>query len=294
MGGLGHEVLPGMRLGSALGIQIRFLWNFRCCLSEPLLISADNHSGSLKEFCESTTNLEHCHQGTYRPVIGVTYMSLFASVRNKHSSWPISVGAEGIAAAQFARCGFDVLVQAGHDKPWYDFAVIKAGNLLKIAVKASEDGCWSLVHSYMKPSANMGAKKSDAHRAVDLWLDIHGSRTIYCLVQFEDVALNQLPRIYLASPIEIARRMRESVERLGDPILHEQYEWIAPDTGFGSFEALPSSWLFSHERIHELADRQPEQVTPGHEVRKSPLTVEFRSNASTSVRQDLRPVVMSA
>jgi hypothetical protein len=221
-------------------------------------------------------------------------MSLFAPVRNKPSSWPISVGAEGIAAAQFARCGFDVLVQAGHDKPWYDLAVTKAGNLLKIAVKASDDGCWSLVHSYMKPAGNLNGKQSDAHRAIDLWLDIHGSRTIYCLVQFEDVALNQLPRIYLATPLEIARRMRDAVERLGDPILHEQCEWTSPDTGFTSFETLPSAWLFSHERIRELADRQADHATPGHEVRKSSLTVEFRSNTSTSERPNLREVILSA
>ena len=224
-------------------------------------------------------------------------MSLFASVRSKPPSWPISVGAEGIAAAQFARCGFDVLVQAGHDKPWYDFAVIKAGNLLKVAVKASEDGCWCLVHSYMKPPGNLSGKRSDAHRAIDLWLDIHGARTIYCLVQFEDVALNQLPRIYLATPLEIARKMREAVERLGDPILHEQCEWTVPDADCTQIESLPSSWLFSHERIHELADRQMDQVTPGHsghEVRKSPLTVEFRPNTSVSERPTLREVVLSA
>src|SRR5579859_4476843 len=54
----------------------------------------------------------------------------------KPGSWPISVGASGIAAAQFARCGFDVMIQAGHDKPWYDLVVTRSGNLLKIGIKA--------------------------------------------------------------------------------------------------------------------------------------------------------------
>ena len=54
-------------------------------------------------------------------------MSLFAATQTKTTSWPINVGAEGIAAAQFARCGFDVLVQSGHDKPWYDLVITKAG-----------------------------------------------------------------------------------------------------------------------------------------------------------------------
>src|SRR5438270_14079644 len=55
----------------------------------------------------------------------------------KPPSWPMSIGAAGIAAAQFARCGFDVMMQAGPDKPWYDLVVTKAGTLLKIGVKAT-------------------------------------------------------------------------------------------------------------------------------------------------------------
>ena len=85
-------------------------------------------------------------------------MPLLAAPPSKSGSWPISVGAEGMAAAQFARCGFDVLVQTGHDKPWYDLAVTKAGKMLKIAVKASDDGRWNLVHSYMGRASNGHAK----------------------------------------------------------------------------------------------------------------------------------------
>ena len=76
-----------------------------------------------------------------------------------------------------------------------------------------------------------------------MWLDTHGERTVYCLVQFEGVSLNQLPRIYLATPAEIARRMRETVERRGEPVLFEQYDWTCGETGFTAIEALPSSWL---------------------------------------------------
>jgi len=220
-------------------------------------------------------------------------MPLLPATLSKPSSWSISVGAEGIAAAQFARCGFDVLVQVGHDKPWYNLAVTKAGNLLKVAVKASENGRWCLVHSYMKRTANLNAKQADALRAIDLWLDIHGSRTVYCMVQFEGVALNQLPRIYLATPLEIAQRMREAAERLGDPVVYEQYEWTSPDSGYTAFEALPSSWLFSPERIHELVDPQTDQATSGPAVRKSNSTVEFRSSNSPA-RQDMGEVVLSA
>ena len=179
-------------------------------------------------------------------------MPPLAAVSSKPGSWPMTVGAVGIAAAQLARCGFDVLVQSGHDKPWYDLAVTKAGNLLKIAVKASEDGCWRLAQPYVKRTGNGSGKKTDVQGTIALWLDMHSSRTVYCLVQFEGVALHEMPRIYLATPAQIALRMREAAERLGDPILYEEYEWSTPDTGFTALETLPSSWRFSPERIQQL------------------------------------------
>ena len=175
----------------------------------------------------------------------------------KPQSWPMTVGAAGIAAAQFARCGFDVMMQAGPDKPWYEMVVTKGGNLLKVGVKASEDGCWRLAELYLLRAAHANARKPDIPHAIRMWLDTHGERTVYCLVQFEGVSLNQLPRIYLATPVDIARRMREIVDRKGQPVLYEQYDWTSPETGFTAFETLPSSWQFSIERIHELLFPQP-------------------------------------
>jgi len=196
-------------------------------------------------------------------------MALQVAAPVKPGSWPINVGASGIAAAQFARCGFDVMIQAGHDKPWYDLVVTRTGNLLKIGVKASENGRWCLAESYLQRSAHWNGKKIDVHQAIGLWLDIHGERTIYCLVQFEGVSLNQLPRIYLATPAEIARRMRECAQRLGEPVLLEQYQWTSPE-GLAGIEALPSSWLFSEERIQELLFPQASQSLPvARDVRPS-------------------------
>lgn len=212
----------------------------------------------------------------------------------KPGSWPIAVGGAGIAAAQFARCGFDVMIQAGHDKPWYDLVVTKAGNLLKIGVKSSDDGCWRLAESYLQRAAHLSGRKSDVQRAIAVWLDIHGGeRTVYCLVQFEGVALNQLPRIYLATPAEIARRMREAAERVGDPILHEQYEWTAPDTEDTAVETLPASWLFSHERIQELLFPQTAQAiaTP---ARTSYAAVEMPPKSATLTSVGMSPAVMTA
>jgi hypothetical protein len=169
----------------------------------------------------------------------------------KPGSW-LTVAATGVAAAQFARCGFDVMIQAGPDKPWYDLVITKGGNLLKIGVKASDDGRWGLAESYLLRAAHANTKKPDVPHAIRMWLDTHGERTLYCLVQFEGVGLTQLPRIYLVTPADIARRMREAAERTGEPCLYEQYEWTAAESGFTTIEALPSTWLFSTERIQEL------------------------------------------
>jgi hypothetical protein len=173
----------------------------------------------------------------------------------KPSSWPISIGAEGIAAAQFARCGFDVLVQSGRDKPWYDFAVTRAGNLMKVSVKASDDGRWNLPQSFARRGPELGGRNIDCRSAIDFWMDSQGTKTICCLVQFEGVAINLLPRIYLAFPNEIAAEMRIASERTGQCALHELYEWT---TSEGRLEvgSLPSNWRFSPERIHELIERQ--------------------------------------
>jgi hypothetical protein len=179
-------------------------------------------------------------------------MTTSTSAQNKPSTWQIALGAEGIAAAQFARCGFDVSVQSGRDKPWYELAVSKAGNLLKVSVKGSDDGRWDLTQSYLKRAADMSGKKSNCQGAIDLWLDHLGSRAMCCLVQFQGVPLDELPRLYLAAPQEVAQRMREIADRLGDSVLQEKYEWGGVGGGLGKIEGLPSSWRFSEQRIQDL------------------------------------------
>lgn len=173
---------------------------------------------------------------------------------SKAPSWQIHLAAEGIAAAQFARCGFDVSIQYGADKPAYDMVVTKADSLLKVSVKGSHDGVWNLTQSYIKRAADLSGKKADYHGAIDLWLDHHATRTICCLVQFQGVAVEQMPRIYLASPKEVALRLRETAEGRGDSVLYEGLEWV--NDGRGAVDRLPNSWRFSLERIEELLAAQ--------------------------------------
>ena len=167
------------------------------------------------------------------------------------STWPISVGAEGIAAAQFARCGFDVLIQASRDKSWYDLVVTRTGTLLKITVKASEDGEWRLTSGYTRNDQSTSSVPFDFRNAIDRWLAGHGSRTVCCLVQFNGVDIDELPRIYLALPGDVAQTMRETSVRTGRCMLRESYEWTLPD-GSKKVETLPHCWRFSQQRIEEL------------------------------------------
>jgi len=166
-------------------------------------------------------------------------------VAQRLPSWHIGVAAEAIAAGQFARCGWDVSVQYGADQPEYDLIVAKGDRLLKVSVKGSQDGSWGLTQSYL---AN-----ADYHGAVEKWLGRHGARTVLCLVQFKNVALDALPRMYLARPSEIADRLRETAKGRGDTILYEEHTWGRRAVGAGTIERLPESWRFTAARLESLA-----------------------------------------
>ncbi len=115
------------------------------------------------------------------------------------SSWHVSVAAEAHAAALFARCGLDVSVQYGANQPEYDLIVAHGDCMLKVSVKGSKDGGWGLTQTELSR-----IKKAQYHAAIDAWLSRHKSRTVLCFVQFQGVADDQMPRVYLATPADVA------------------------------------------------------------------------------------------
>jgi Holliday junction resolvase-like predicted endonuclease len=163
------------------------------------------------------------------------------------NSWQVSVAAEAIAAAQFARCGFDISVQYGANQPEYDLIVARGDLLLKVSVKGSQDGSWGLAQSQLSKLRN-----ANYHGAIDEWLKRHGSRTVFCFVQFKNTTLNDLPRVYLARPREIAERLRATAKGRGDTILYESHTWGGRAIGAGTVERIPDAWCFSEKRIEEL------------------------------------------
>jgi hypothetical protein len=220
-------------------------------------------------------------------------MAETVSAHSKPPAWQITVGAEGIAAAQFARCGFDVTVQSGRDKPWYDLMLAKAGNLLKVSVAGSDDGRWALIQTYLKRAADVSRRRTDFHQGIDQWLAHLGTRAMCCLVQFQGVGIHELPRIYVASPQEVANTLRDSVERLTSPLLHEQYEWTSGG-GAVKIETLPVNWRFSQERIEELLMGQPVEALPYQTLPKALSTAPLWQITADSPRSSRTPATVSA
>lgn len=159
-------------------------------------------------------------------------------------SWHVGIAAEAYAAALFARCGYDVSVQYGANQPEYDIIVVNNDKILKISVKGSQDGSWGLTQKYKKDCTY--------HQATNKWLTAHHKGTIFCLVQFKNVTINEMPRVYLASPNEIAHRLNSSAGGRGETILYEKHVWGKQAVGYGTIDEIPDSWKFSDKRIDEL------------------------------------------
>ena len=164
----------------------------------------------------------------------------------KFSSWHVSVAAEAAAAALFARHGFDVSVQYGANQPEYDLMVARGDQLLKVSVKGSQDGGWGLSQSYLT------AGKADYHVAIEKWLARHRNRTVFCFVQYKSVPSDQMPRVYLATPGDVALQLKKSSNGVGGTILYERHTHGPRARAAGQIEEIPANWRFSLRRIEEM------------------------------------------
>jgi hypothetical protein len=165
------------------------------------------------------------------------------------TGWHVATAAEAIVAAQFARLGYDVSVQYGANQPEYDLIVADGDKMIKVSVKGSRDGSWGLSQSKLK-----GA---DYQAAADAGLARHKPRTVLCLVQFRDVPLDAMPRIYIARPSEIAGRLKAASGGRGDTILYEHYQRGPKAAGAGTVEHLPDEWRVSAAKVIELLNWAP-------------------------------------
>ena len=61
---------------------------------------------------------------------------------------------------------------------------------------------------------------------------------------------------YLATPAEIAERLKQSAAGRGETILFENHTWTPKAAGAGTTDMIPDSWKFSAERIEEICTQR--------------------------------------
>jgi hypothetical protein len=161
----------------------------------------------------------------------------------------VAVAAEAFAAALFARCGLDVSVQYGANQPEYDLVVTRGERMLKVSVKGSKDSAWGLTQTQLAKIGN-----ANYHGAIDLWLEKHKHRTVFCFVQFCNVPMDSLPRVYLATPAEVAAQLKATARGRGDTTLYEEQCWTTRAHAAGTTDRIPAEWRFSPERVNQLLE----------------------------------------
>lgn len=153
------------------------------------------------------------------------------------------IAAESYTACLLAQCGYDVLVQYGANQPHYDLMAVKQERKLPVSVKGSQDGGWMLAVRFVKPGVNY-------HAAIDQWLSIQRKDVVYVFVQFINVSLGQAPRVYVASPPEIADHMKTQCSGRGHGSLQEDYQLHHPRSQYS--HKIPAEWVFTRERIDQI------------------------------------------
>jgi hypothetical protein len=157
---------------------------------------------------------------------------------NKHQ---VSVAAESQTAAVFAQAGYSVFVQYGANQPGYDLAVTDDEKTVLVSVKGSQNGGWILT-----------SKKEDGtyESALAQW-KLKNSRYLFCFVQYQDVALGSMPRIYLANGKEVAAHLQTGAWGKINLSLIES-KTLTRGTKKGLTQSVPQEWKLSEERIHML------------------------------------------
>jgi Zn-dependent oligopeptidase len=78
---------------------------------------------------------------------------------------------------------------------------------------------------------------------------------VFSLVQFKDVPATELPRMYLATPEEIAAWLKTATAGRGDTILYERHVWSERAKAAGTTDVIPYDWRFTEDRLKDIAER---------------------------------------
>lgn len=149
------------------------------------------------------------------------------------------IAAEAYATSLFAQCGYDVLVQYGANQPDYDLIAVKGNSKIPISVKGSQDGGWMLAVKYK-------TKGVGYHQAIDKWLANQRNDVIFVFVQFINLTIGSVPRVYLAKPKEIAAHLKTQCDNRGHCSLQEDYRRDHPKSKYN--HKISATWSFSATR----------------------------------------------
>ena len=152
----------------------------------------------------------------------------------------VSIAAESFVAYLLARDGWDVSVQYGANQPDYDLIASRGEKTVKVSVKGSQDGGWGLTQSCKKERTYA--------EAADEWQMKHSKGTILFLVQFKGIAMDQVTRVYVASPKEVAEHLKKCRAGNGETILREKHTY-KKGCAEGTTDEIPSEWKYDGKRV---------------------------------------------
>ena len=133
----------------------------------------------------------------------------------------------------------------------YDLLAVDDRDIsLKISVKGSRTGRWVICPS-------IGAKDEKGNRLPCCHQEWEKEQNqpgiILCFVQYKGVGHDQRPRIYLATPKEVAAHLKAQANGRGYGALFEYHAFTAKSqAGAGVVDKIPEHWMFSLERVEQM------------------------------------------
>ncbi len=171
---------------------------------------------------------------------------------NKIDNNRVANAADGDVIARLSFLGFDVFTQRKSNLKRYDLLAVDDRDVsLKISVKGSTTGGWVIRTSIGTIDVN---GKTDYQYAINKWEQEQTQPGIvFCFVQYKDVGPDQRPRMYLATPKEVADQLRSQANGRGYGALREHHVYTArSQAGVGAVDKIPALWLFSRERVEQM------------------------------------------
>ena len=156
----------------------------------------------------------------------------------------VAVAAEAHAAAILARAGYEVSVQYGANQPGYDLVAVKGKRVLKISVKGSQVGGWALL-------AGQKSSERSWEEAVAAWKARQPSDVVMCFVEYSNVPFEEMPRIYLARPSEVAAHLLQGRGGAVSTCLWEDHT-VTRGKHKGTRDKIPDLWRASVNRINQI------------------------------------------